>query len=294
MKKGAKPGSGTGRKVLGFFLLIIILAAAASVFYFGYYQFQLPADTYGVYYTRLNGWNGSVVSPAEFRIEWEGLIPLNLTLHRFRLEPVISDVSAAGVLPSADEYSSFLEGSPDFSYEISLHLVYRLNPESLPDLVTEEFLREDNIDSFYDEFESDLLANAAAFIRRKSTDESYMKNISFNYSLMEKDLISELSGRYSFVDFIKVTPETVKIPDMFLYAEGRRLYYSMTDYNERLRMESQEKTTSRLVEEASKIDLLEKYGEVFTRYPILIDYYSLFREDGAALLPSIEMPDITD
>ena len=97
-------------------ITLIFLAALGAVFYFGYYQFQLPADQYGVIFTKLNGWDPLVVKPASFRIEWEGLIPLNLKMEKFDLLPVTKRISSSGTLPSSEIYSMYLENNPDFSF----------------------------------------------------------------------------------------------------------------------------------------------------------------------------------
>ena len=54
--------------------------------------------------------------------------------------------------------------------------------------------------------------------------------------------------------------------------------------------ESVEATTSRMAEETAKLELLEKYGALFSKYPELIDYYRIHTQDGTDLIPSIELP----
>ena len=139
-----------------------------------------------------------------------------------------------------------------------------------------------------------MILDGITFINRKSTGDEYMSGISYNFRLLEKDIIAELSKNYSAIHFINFVPVSVKIPDMDLYNEGKRQYFSMVRFNEKVHMAALEKTAERLVEESAKLELLNKYGEIFAKYPELINYYSIFKEDGENLVPAIRLPDITD
>ena len=286
--------SRAGARIKGFFIFLLVAAAAGAVFYFGYYQFQLPADNYAVIFTKLNGWNPEVVKPGVFRTEWEGLIPLNLRMEKYTLLPVLKRINIEGELPSAEVYSTYLENSPDFNYSFSFDISYTLRPDSLPKLTEDDFLRTDNFERMISEFETGFAASAVNFLRVKAEDDAYMRRISFEYQQMETDLMDYLSSEYDYIEFIRFTPVKISFPDLSLYLEGKRQYFEM----EKLHIDSQktamEKTTARLAEEAAKIELLRKYGAVFSEYPGLLDYYAIFRKDGEKLLPEIVLPDLID
>jgi len=283
-------------RIKGTFIFLLIIAALGAVFYFGYYQFQLPPDTYGVIFTKWvgSGWNQEVVKPGTNHIEWEGLLPTNLKMEKFTISPRRIELSVSGELPSADSYSRYLEGSPDFSYEYRFSLSYTINPDFLPGLVADEFLRSANIENWYTDIEQSMLLDGITFINKKSTDDAYMSRISYNFRMMEDDLLEELSARHEAVDFLKFIPSKVRIPDLDLYSEGKRQYFSMARFNEKINMDALEKTAERLVEESAKLELLDKYGAVFSKYPELINYYAIFQEEGKDMVPEIELPDITD
>ncbi len=273
-------------------ITLIILAALGAVFYFGYYQFQLPADQYGVIFTKLNGWDPAVVEPSSFRIEWEGLIPLNLRMEKFVLVPVTKRISATGTLPSSEIYSMYLENNPDFSFSYVFDITYTVKPSSLPFLITEEFLRSDTYSDWLIDFEFVLTADASSLLQKKADDEEYLKKISYNYHLMEKDLLNVLAAEYDFIDFVRFTPVEVTFPDMSLYAEGKRQYFEMEKYHNDVQQSALKETSRRMIEESAKIELLEKYGALFTKYPQLINYYAIYSSDGEKLLPSIELPEL--
>ena len=168
-------------------LLLLILTALTSVFFFGYYQFQLPADTYGVIFTKINGWNHDVIVPAEFRFEWEGLIPFNLKIEKFTILPTESIISSKGRLPSADVYATYLYGNPDFSYEYSLILIYTVSPGHLTSLVSEDFLRENTIEEWLNDFNTNLTVDAAAMLQTAASDSGYLEGIAYNYDILCSD-----------------------------------------------------------------------------------------------------------
>ncbi|HAK47604.1 MAG TPA: hypothetical protein DCO79_16995 [Spirochaeta sp.] len=292
MKKRSK----IGKRIKRTFILLLVIAAAGAVFFFGYYQFQLPADNYGVIFTKYtgDGWNHEVIKPGTARIEWQGLIPLNLSIERFILLPVTSRITVDGNLPSAEVYSMYLEGSPDFHYSYTFDIAYTLKSDSLVELVSEDFLRESNFDSWLSDIESALSTDAVNFIRTKADDHDYMNRISYNYRLMEADLMAELTEVYSHLDFISFTPLKISFPDLALYIEGRRQYFEVEKFHSDIQQAALEKTTTRLVEESAKLELLEKYGELFSKYPRLIDYYAIFQSDGEGMIPSIELPASAD
>lgn len=292
MKKRTK----IGKRIKRTFILLLIIAAAGAVFYFGFYQFQLPADNYGVIFTKYTGdsWNHDVIKPGSLRIEWQGLIPMNMKIERFKLTPVKNSLSIEGKLPSSEIYSIYLEGSPDFSYSYNFDLSYTVKPDSLAELAAEDFLREENFTEWLSDTETSMTADAVNFIRRKAEDYDYMNKISYNYRLMEGDLIDSLSETYGYIEFISFTPVEINFPDLSLYAEGRRQYFEVERFQSNIEQAAMEKTSNRLVEESAKLEVLEKYGELFAKYPALIDYYAIFQSDGKEMIPNIELPVLED
>jgi hypothetical protein len=288
-----KKRSGKGARIKGVFIFLLLLAAAGAIFYFGYYQFQLPTDTYGVIFTKISGWNPTAVKPGEFRIEWEGLVPGNLNIQKFVLKPRETLITAEGRLPSAETYKMYLEGNPDFSYKYTFSASYSLKPEYLPELVVSDFLRADTLSSWYEDIESRIIKDAISYIKTKAADDAYMKGISYNFRLMEDDLKEKLASEYEAVNFIRFSPVAVEIPDPKLYAEGRDQYLSMIKFMNELEREAQRQISEIVVKETSKITILEKYGEVFHKYPELLDYYALFGPEFKSL-PEIELPDVSE
>ncbi len=290
MKKGSK----VLKRIRNIILSIIIIAALASVFYFGYYQFQLPSDTYGVIFTKINGWNSKTIMPGTFRFEWEGLIPLNLRIEKYKIAPVNVRISNKGYLPSAEIYRTYLKNTPEFAYSYAFDVVYTLNYESLPYLTSEKFLSSDNVSEWLKDFEAGLLTDAAGFIRKLATDTRYMDRISYDYRLMEDDLVKLLSDKYDYITFVSFTPVEIVFPDMDLYNEGKKQYFEMEQFENDIQQKTLDEATKQLVKESAKLELLEKYGELFTKYPSLIDYYAVSRNNSDTIMPDIELPEVEE
>ena len=118
--------------------LMILAIIAGAVFFAGWIQFSVPAGKYAVLVSKTGGVNPLPVIPAQFRWQWERLIPTNTKLIVFDLSPRTRFMTAKGTLPSGDIYSKMLEGSPDFSWKISLTVTARVSPQILPTLVKEQ------------------------------------------------------------------------------------------------------------------------------------------------------------
>jgi len=92
-----------------FVSLIILIIVGGVGFYFGWIQIQLPANTFGVIFTKTNGYEASVVRPGTFEWRWQRLLPTNLTLYTYTLAPQSTNVTVAGTLPGLSIVNSSRE-----------------------------------------------------------------------------------------------------------------------------------------------------------------------------------------
>ncbi len=275
-------------KIAGTIIIILLIAAAGAAVIFGYYQFQLPSDTYAVIYTKINGWNPEVVKPGEFRIEWEGLIPANLSMQKIVILPHQLSINRSGELPSSDVYSRMIEGDADFSYEAEIRISYTLTPETLPALVEDRFLREDNINGFYTDYDADITAAVTAFLTDAVT--SNPESFSADPSKLSDPLYESLNKDFPNLSIAMISINKLIYPDIELYNRVRELYLSSLEVKRELEKSAAEKTATKLSEETAKIELLRKYGELFTSYPALLDYFAL-ENKGNSMLSGLELPD---
>ena len=95
--------------------LLILLILAGTVFFLGWSQMSVPVGYYGVINSKTHGVNPELVRSGEFRWIWYKLIPTNVNIAVFRLDPVNFTMNFSSSLPSGDTYASFAGIEADFS-----------------------------------------------------------------------------------------------------------------------------------------------------------------------------------
>ena len=106
-KTETNPAKRKKHRGLRFFLtLLILLGACGTAFWFGLLSIDLEEGEYGVVYTKLKGYEDQAIKSGDFIWRWEALIPTNLTLHTFTLEPRVVALKSSGTLPSGDYYKA--------------------------------------------------------------------------------------------------------------------------------------------------------------------------------------------
>ncbi len=280
-------------KVRNIVSILLLLGIAATVFYFGWVQILLPADTYAVAFTKTSGWDEEVMEAGQFHWRWERVVPTNMQLHVFHLRPRSAAVDHSAELPSATLYSDFLNTGVEFRYDLELEIQYTINPADLPHLVAEGGLREESIDDFYQTLESAL-------------HEHIIEQIPTVVNLVADDtadggaflvevqnlLRSEIESLRSDIQVLSFNITQLSVPDLNLYNDARRNYAAVQSLVTAARAEAQTVAVRREVSERSRLVILEQYGRVLADYPELLDYFRLQGESGVDLLnlESLQVP----
>lgn len=276
--------------------LFLLLAIGGAVFYFGWVQLRLPEHTYGVIFTKTGGWDKESIRPGTFTWRWEGLIPTNMTLYRIPVEMQSARISREGELPSGSVYSAALDANGDFTYKVDFSFSYKLKPEHLPDLIMNEGLKPDEISGWYEILNEQLISAAVKIVSGEFENIEESGNSDSLFSDLEKLLLEKLSEDFPFAEIRSVHPQSIDIPDMDLYHAAKDYYLNILDAKEKTERETIEQKRSWKVSEESKLDVLEKYGKLFTEYPGLIRYFAL-KETGEFenLLPDVDLiPDMEE
>lgn len=277
-------------KVKTFFLIIILLAALGAGFYFGWVQFRLSEHTYGVIFTKTGGWDTETVKPGEFNWRWEGLIPTNMTLYRVPVRPQSVTVSREGTLPSGDTYAGVLENGGDFTYSMEFSLTYELKPQLLPQLVMDRGLEPSSLEEWYRGINREFMSAATRIASEELGEIDSARSEEISFTALEELLMEELSKDFPFVEFSAIQPKQLDIPDMDLYHAAKTYYLNVLEAKEKIEVETLEQKQSWMVSEVSKLDVLEKYGKLFTDYPGLVRYFALKEtEEFKNLLPSVDL-----
>ena len=271
------------------FLILLILIGGA-VFYFGWIQFQLEEHRYGVVFSKTSGYEEEVLRPGEFNWRWEALIPTNLTLHEIEVLPRSVDLEKSGSLPSGSVYAQAVEISNDFKYSLGLSLAYSLQPEQLPQLVQEEALTVDTLDDYYREADQRISSLISSFIENRISSNQDVSIDDFKTSIFETTLKEELQEEFTHFKIKNVTLTQLEIPDIDLYRAARSYYFDILETRRETKTATLQQERKWVVSQESKLEVLKKYGELFTEYPGLIQYMALRENrDLQQLLPEIDL-----
>ena len=273
------------KKVIGFAIILILLGSA--VFFFGWIQIHLGSDQYAVIFTKTRGWEPEVIAPGTFSWRWERLIPTNAEIHIFTVSPRSSRIATSGSLPGTVTYAEIFEIPPDFSYELELSVTYRLSPASLPALAATKGLRPDSMETWYADLDGFVLNEAVSILKVSIDaleDEDSVLSIVGNFASM---LESALTKELPYLEVLTVSPNVIDLPDIDLYTEAKERYFQLLSVKNDTAAQSLARASERKIEQNMKLELLERYGELLTKYPILLDYFSLDNVDLDAILPEI-------
>ncbi len=273
-----------------FIFLILLILIGGTVFYFGWIQFRLDENTYGVIFTKTYGYDEEVVIPGKFLWRWEALIPTNLTLHTFEITPQTKQHSKSGTLPSGEIYGSVLEENTDFSFKLNLQIDYRIKPERLPVLVEEQGLTEDTLADYYSRIEQELSNSVAVAVESRIGVFDSSDYEQFMLEPFREELTDLLQEGNEAITITNVSVIELSLPDIQLYQSARSYYLSLIETRRQTETSTLEKEREWIVSEESKLEVLKKYGELFTEYPGLIQFLAL-RDRGELqdMVPDIEL-----
>lgn len=258
--------------------LVLLAVVAGVVFFFGWVQFQLPPDANGVIFTKTNGWEEEVVAPGEFVWRWQRLLPTNLTLYVFELQPHQTSVALSGSLPSADTFESILGSSASFSYELNLEVVSRISPEELPRLAETEGLRPEGLDQYYEAFDARITQIATDTVLGLLDEDPEMLSVGTTYSLIADAVDEKLASQLTGIEIQSVSPTRIELPDMELYRAARDLSDELITARADALAAAARESAAAQQETERQLLMLERYGEILTRYPVLLEYFQLGRD----------------
>ena len=234
----------------------------------------VPPDSYGVIRSKTHGIDQNLVRPGEFMWVWYKLIPTNAKTIIFRLDTVTKSISAKETLPSGRTYSIFTGMAEDFSWEINAVFSFSLNPESLIELVS--------VNNFGTQEELDHYAGTIAgqiehyLLRRINSSEEFVSNIENLLNNGEdRGIEREVLEQFPQISHFSLIVQSAKMPDFEVYTYAKELY---TEYiamqKDFLTGDVAERARAR-ADFFGRFGELELYGELITRFPLLIDYLNL-------------------
>ena len=272
--------------------LIVILAVLIIVggvgFYLGWIQIQLQENTYAVVYTKTGGWDEEVTEPGTFVWRWERLLPTNFSMHTFTLVPYTARVSSKGILPSAEVYEQVLDPSPEFSFSLDMSVDFGIKPSALPTLVSDALLTEETFETWHAETAEIISARAAAYVREQSTRADFAVQLTHMGDPFASALIDYLNATLPHVDIKGLTIRELRVPDFELYNVAKGIYIDLAQK----RKESQQAALDEIMwteaRSTQHFGVIERYGELITKYPTLLDLFSLKDGELGSILEEID------
>jgi hypothetical protein len=257
-------------------VLVILFAAGGAGLFFGWVHSSVAPGEYGVVRSKTHGLDPQVVRDGEFRWLWYKLIPSNVRVISLPLERKSYVLSSSGALPSGDVYANLAGISADFSWEISWEISFALKPDALPELAAQE-----NITSEADfrlvqlnlaaRIENAAAQRLTAIAQRDDGASLEAVRASGTIAELERDLLAA----FPVLESISCTIRTLRLPDYALYRQLKDLY---RDYMERQTAGIGQNTAREAemrVNMNMRLDELARYGELLTKYPILLQYLAL-------------------
>jgi hypothetical protein len=257
-----------------FFTFFILLALGGTVFLLGWAQFKVPPGAYGVINSKTHGIDPLPVRSGEFRWLWYKLIPTNVEIAVFQIEPVKFDINFNNTLPSGDSYAAFAGLGANFSWELRAEVSFSMDPDILIPVVSQYNLKDQ---SAMDAYLRDTAQSIENLILRTfssaETDSSRLENVLAGGRDVE--LEREIAHLHPEIRGFSLTVQSAKFPDFILYRAVRLLY---EDYLKKQR-EAVTAGFGRRAENYISLQLhfeeLERYGELLTKFPVLLEYLSL-------------------
>ncbi|MDR1908675.1 MAG: hypothetical protein LBQ35_02040 [Spirochaetaceae bacterium] len=292
------------KKPAGFLILFLfLLGGAAALFLAGWAQLKVPLGSVAVMRSKTHGVDPEPLGEGRFRWVWYKLIPTNVEISVFTLDPVERTFHLTGNLPSAEIYRAFASLDTDFPYEISGALSFTIRESALPSLLAGEGLRDQaGLEALEERLAEEIIAlirgrltaYAAAEAESAQTesapeapdpadtagpDAALLETIFRTGSAAA--LEEELAGRYGELEDLRLSFRSLVYPDFSLYRSVRGLYEDFLALQRALLTAPLSEMAGRRMETRVRLEELSLYGELLTKYPVLLQYLSI--ENGGAV-----------
>lgn len=259
------------KKFFLFCLIVAIVSFAGFVFYRGAINFQLAEGEYGVFLSKFAGYSEKIIAADLLVWRWEAALPWFSSLLIFPVGSRSVIIDGKGALPSAEVYRAYVNGSPDFSYHYQVHIAYRLKPERLPFMVSEQSLLPDGLTAWYAVFEDELRGELFNFFSNYNEDPLDNDNWSWDNRQLIEQLTIRLSDSFADVEFITIAPGQLRLADLRLYQSAYDEYFALMELRKEINSETMRQESQRIIKERLYLELLVEYGKLFEQYPLLIE-----------------------
>lgn len=268
------------------FWLVFLIIIAGVVFYFGW--IRVPENNVALGFSTITGYDSSFMKSGKINWRWQKLIPKNYILKVYPLETASTQVSVNQDLPSGKLYASELPGNPDFSFAVTYAASYKIKEDSLYAMATSGDLGENGLSPFYDSVK-ERIQNAASDLLSQEMTKA-MEGSTFSQKALEDSVKGRIQEQLSDVEILSFETVNASFPDIELYKKAKEKYIENLEKKQEMIAQQEKESTDFNNKIDQRIELLKKYGELLTQYPVLIEY---FKTKNESLLPDdIKIEDI--
>ena len=260
-----------------FTVLIILIALGAGGFFAGWVQLPVPHGSYGVLTSKTHGLYGKVVEDGSFLWRWYRLIPKNTKISIFEIKTQSVPVTVDGALPQGETYASFAGLKISFSWRISGSVSFSVNPEMLPLLVKEAGIADQ---AALDAYTTRLGSQLSSFIEQRLSYYCAQREVveSISASGTYKNLDDDIRAAFPYISRLSCSFTVKQFPNYDLYESAKSLYEDYTVHQRDTLSNEIKYNAAERINSQFRLDELSKYGELLTKYPVLLDYIKL--EEG--------------
>jgi len=260
-----------------FFTLFLLIILGGAGFFFGWVQFRVPPGQFGVISSKTHGIDTEIVRSGEFRWVWYKLIPTNVKVAVFNLDPVRFPIHFSSSLPSGNIYASFAGiTNADFSWNLQGDIAFSIDPDSLILLTSRHnFTGQEDLDVYMREVSKDIeLIILRAFSSASSAEDTVrLEQIMSGYS--DPQIEAEIKDRYPEIRNFTFVIHSSKFPDFILYRQLRLMYEEFLVKQREYVVSSFARRAETHIETQLRLNELQRYGELLSRFPILLEYMQL-------------------
>jgi len=262
-----------------FITLLILIILGGAGFIYGWAQFFVPPGQYGVISSKTHGIDPYIVRSGEFRWVWFKLIPTNVKIAVFNLDQQVFPVSFKSSLPSGDTYASFVGlSNPDFSWDLQGEIRFSIKPEMLITLTdTYKLGGEEDFNNYLQTVSKEIEVIILRSLSNIEPDSDRLEQLMSGNP--DQQMIQEIRGRFPELNDFSFIIHSAKYPDFILYRQIRLLYEEFFAKQREVISTSFGRRADSHIAAQLRLQELEQYGDLFTRFPILLDYLALQNGD---------------
>jgi hypothetical protein len=263
--------------IITFFILIILGGAG---FFIGWVQFSVPPGSYGIIHSKTHGVDPKIVQSGEFRWVWYKLIPTNVQITVFKLDTVRSALDFNSSLPSGNIYAEFAGlTAKDFSWNLNGEISFNIDSDKLISLVSQNNItNQEGLDAYLDDITRKIRIIILRTLTSIDTDSARLERLLSGSR--DEEMEREITNRFLEIREFSFAIISASFPDFVLYRQVRLLYEEFLAMQRDYVTAGFAKRAEIHIETQLRFGELERYGELLTKYPILMDYLAMTMGKG--------------